>query len=74
MPRYDRSHYIREVVKAANRRKAANAERTAAVADLRQRIRKAHQAGVSVMELAGVSGLSRQAVYDLLDQQPSQQA
>jgi hypothetical protein len=74
MPPKDRSHYIREVKKAANRRKVANEKRTQAVDDLRQAVRRAHQAGATVMELAHVSDLSRQAVYDLLDQRPSRPA
>jgi hypothetical protein len=70
----DRSHYIREVKKAANRREAANEKRSQAIADLRAAIRRAHQAGATPTELAHVSGLSRQAVYDLLDLPPSRPA
>jgi len=67
----DRSHAIREVRKAANRRQRADATRRTATNDLEQWLRRAHDAGVTVTELAGVSGLSRQGVYDLLDRRPS---
>lgn len=70
--RQDRSSMIREVRKAANRRTTAIQARQQATDDLREWVRRAQQAGVTVTELASVSGLSRQGLYDLLgDQRPS---
>ena len=70
--RQDRSSMIREVRKAANRRERAIQSRQQATDDLREWVRRAQQAGVPVTELAHVSGLSRQGLYDLLgDQRPS---
>lgn len=70
--RQDRSSMIRKVRSAANRRERAIEARQEATDDLRERVRQAQQAGVTVTELAHVSGLSRQGLYDLLgDQRPS---
>ncbi len=68
----DRSQYVREVRKAANRRQKADDARRKATAGLRDWCRQAHEAGVSITEIAGVAGLSRQGLYDLLrDPRPS---
>lgn len=71
----DRSGTLREVRKAANRRQRAEQARLDATADLREWCRRAHDAGVTITELAGVAGLSRQGLYDLLgDRRPSRPA
>lgn len=68
----DRSAMLREVASAANRRHKADKARQRATADLRERCRRAHDAGVTITELASVAGLSRQGLYDLLrDPRPS---
>jgi hypothetical protein len=69
--RQDRSHALREVAKAANRRQRADRTRREATADLREWCQRAHDAGVSITEIAHVAGLSRQGVYDLLAARPS---
>jgi len=70
--RQDRSAMIREVRKAATRREKAIQTRQQATDDLREWALRAQQAGASVTEIAGVAGLSRQGLYDLLgDRQPS---
>lgn len=56
---------------AAERRKAADDERHAASAELRKRVQDARAAGVSPTRIAQEAGLSRQAVYEALGQQPS---
>jgi hypothetical protein len=56
---------------AAARRERAEQERHAASAELRQRVREARAAGVSPTRIAQEAGLSRQAVYEALGQQPS---
>jgi DNA invertase Pin-like site-specific DNA recombinase len=60
---------IKHLQKAASRREAADIERHAASAELRKRVRDAHAAGVSPTRIAQEAGLSRQAVYEVL--QPS---
>ena len=67
----DRSHAIRQIAKARNRRIRADDSRRAATADLHTWCRTAHQMGVSVMEISQVAEISRQAVYDLLGERPS---
>jgi DNA invertase Pin-like site-specific DNA recombinase len=63
---------IRNLRRAAKRREDAAQAKRAAAANLRDRVRDAHDAGVNVTLIAKEAGLSRQAVYDLLeDQQPS---
>lgn len=64
----DAIHALR---KAAERRKAADDERHAASAELRKRVQDARAAGVSPTRIAQEAGLSRQAVYEALGQQPS---
>jgi hypothetical protein len=71
----DRSHAIRKVKQAANRRHKADESRREATAELREWCHRAHDAGVSITELAEVAGLSRQGLYDLLgDRSPSRPA
>ncbi len=63
---------LREVRKAANRRQRAAEARQTATDDLREWCRNAQNAGVTITEIAGVAGLSRQGLYDLLaDPRPS---
>jgi DNA-binding phage protein len=51
---------------AGTRRADAAAERHAASAELRRRVREAWAAGVNVSRIAREAGLSRQGVYDML--------
>jgi predicted nucleic acid-binding Zn ribbon protein len=62
---------IEALHRAAERRKAADDERHAASAELRRRVQDARAAGVSPTRIAQEAGLSRQAVYEALGQQPS---
>ena len=63
---------IKGIRQAAKRRDRADRTRAEAVADLREQVRAAQAAGVSVTRIAAEAGLSRQGVYDLLaDRQPS---
>jgi DNA invertase Pin-like site-specific DNA recombinase len=62
------------VRRAAKRRVRADAARREATAELRERIREAQAAGVSIAQIAREAGLSRQGVYDLLSQPPAQRA
>lgn len=52
--------------KAAKRRQRAETERHAASAELRERIKEAHAAGVNPTRISQEAGLSRQAVYEAL--------
>jgi DNA invertase Pin-like site-specific DNA recombinase len=61
---------VKGIRQAAKRRDRADAARRAAVADLRERIREAQAAGVSVSQIAREASLSRQGVYDLLNGHP----
>jgi DNA-binding phage protein len=58
--------------RAAERREVAETERHAASAELRKRVREAHDAGLGPTRIAQETGLSRQAVYELLAERPSQ--
>jgi DNA-binding phage protein len=62
---------IRAIREAAKRRDRADKTRREAVADLRTRCHAAHEAGVSISQIAREAGLSRQGVYDLLAERPS---
>jgi predicted nucleic acid-binding Zn ribbon protein len=62
---------IEALHRAAERRKAADDERHAASAELRKRVQDARAAGVSPTRIAQEAGLSRQAVYEALNQRPS---
>ena len=57
---------IKGIRQAAKRRDRADRTRREAVADLREQVRRAQAAGVSVSQIAQEAGLSRQGVYDLL--------
>lgn len=57
---------IKGIRQAAKRRERADRVRREATADLRDRIREAQAAGVSIAQIAREAGLSRQGVYDLL--------
>ena len=56
--------------RAAERRNAADAERHAASAELRKRIKDALAAGISLAQIEQETRLSRQAIYEAR-QQPS---
>lgn len=64
---------VKGIRQATKRRERAEQARREAVADLRERIREAQAAGVSVSQIAREAKLSRQGVYDLLahHQRPS---
>jgi hypothetical protein len=62
---------IERLRRAAERREVAEAERHAASAELRKRVREASGAGLGPTRIAQESGLSRQAVYELLAERPS---
>jgi DNA invertase Pin-like site-specific DNA recombinase len=63
---------IKGIRQAAKRRDRADRARREAVDDLREQVRAAQSAGVSVSQIAREAGLSRQGVYDLLaDRRPS---
>lgn len=60
---------LRYAVEAA---RAARASAVAADAEVRRRLLEAREAGVSVIELAGVVGLTRIRVYQLLKEQAAE--
>lgn len=62
----DSAASILELQLAAKRRKRAEAERHSASAELRQRVRDAHDAGVPITRIAREGEISRQAVYEML--------
>jgi DNA invertase Pin-like site-specific DNA recombinase len=62
---------LREIKKAAKRRSKADAARREATDDLHTFIRAARFAGVPITRIASEASLSRQAVYDVLEGQPS---
>jgi len=62
----DRSAMLREVAKAAGKRQQAVQAHQEANDELREWSRHAQNAGVTITEIAGVAGLSRQGLYDLL--------
>jgi len=59
---------IERLRRAAERREVADEERHAATAELRKRVREAHDAGLSPTQIAQEARLSRQAVYEALEQ------
>jgi DNA invertase Pin-like site-specific DNA recombinase len=61
---------VKAIRQAAKRRDRADKARREAVNDLRERIREAQAAGVSISQIAREAGLSRQGVYDLLNGHP----
>lgn len=60
--------------RAARERERATKARQKATDDLRRYVREAQEAGVSITQIAREAGLSRQGVYDLLGQSPSQRS
>lgn len=62
---------LREIRKAAKRRAKADEDRRKATEDLHTFIRAARHAGVPITQIASEAGLSRQAVYDVLEGRPS---
>jgi DNA invertase Pin-like site-specific DNA recombinase len=62
---------LREIRKAAKRRAKADEDRRKATEDLKTYIRAARHAGVPITQIASEAGLSRQAVYDVLEARPS---
>lgn len=62
---------LREIRKAAKKRAKADEDRRSATEDLRTYIKAARHAGVPITQIASEAGLSRQAVYDVLEAQPS---
>jgi DNA invertase Pin-like site-specific DNA recombinase len=62
---------LREIRKAAKRRAKADEDRRKATEDLKTYIRAARSAGVPIIQIASEAGLSRQAVYDVLEARPS---
>jgi len=58
---------LREIRKAAKRRAKADEDRRKATGDLHDYIRAARAAGVPITKIASEAGLSRQAVYDVLE-------
>jgi hypothetical protein len=51
---------------AAQRRWRAEEARREAASELRERVIDAHEAGMSVVQIASEAGVSRQAIYDML--------
>jgi len=58
---------IRRIQSAARKREKADAAKREATEDLRRYCKEAQKAGVSVTRIAAEAGLSRQGVYDLLE-------
>lgn len=61
---------LREIRKAAKRRTKADDDRQKATEDLHTFIRVARHAGVPITQIASEAGLSRQGVYDVLEERP----
>ena len=62
---------LRSIRGAAKRRERADTAKRQATDDLRDYVRDARKAGVSITRIASEAGLSRQGVYDLLGERPS---
>jgi myo-inositol catabolism protein IolC len=62
-----RDEIIERLVRASERRAAALDERQAAADELAKLIPLAQRAGVGATEITRLTGLSRRAVYDVLD-------
>jgi len=65
---------IQGIRNAARARERAAKARHKATEELRRYVREAQEAGVSISQIAREAGLSRQGVYDLLGQSPSQRS
>jgi DNA invertase Pin-like site-specific DNA recombinase len=64
---------VQALRQAAKRRERIDRARREATAELRERIREAQAAGVSIAQIAREAGLSRQGVYDLISSRPPAQ-
>jgi DNA invertase Pin-like site-specific DNA recombinase len=62
---------IRRIQSAVKARQDADSAKRKATDDLRRYCLEAKKAGVPVTSIASSAGVSRQAVYDLLGEQPS---
>lgn len=62
---------MRGIHQAAKQRERAAKARREATDELRRYCEAAKAAGVPISQIAREAGLSRQGVYDLLDQRPS---
>jgi hypothetical protein len=62
---------LRSIRGAASRRHTADEAKRQATDDLREFVRQAREAEVSITKIASEAGLSRQGVYDLLGERPS---
>jgi DNA invertase Pin-like site-specific DNA recombinase len=62
---------LNELRKAAERRAQADEDRRKAAEDVRTFIKAARHAGVPITQIASEAGLSRRAVYDVLEARPS---
>lgn len=69
MSEWDRT--LSEIRKAAKRRTKADTAHREATEDLHTYIKAARHAGVPITQIASEAGLSRQAVYDVLEARPS---
>jgi hypothetical protein len=67
----DQEKAIAHLIRVAERRERADNERRFATIELHKYVHMARAAGVGVTEIAGAAALSRQAVYEILGQQPS---
>jgi AraC-like DNA-binding protein len=61
---------IRAIRRVAKRRARLNLERREVAAQLRNYVREAHEQGIPITRIAQEAGLSRQGVYDLLEDEP----
>lgn len=62
---------IRRIQSAVRKRAKADEAKREATEQLRKSCREAREAGVSITQIASEAGLSRQGVYDLLEERPS---
>ena len=60
----------RRIAGAARKRREASLAKEAATDELRHYCREGRAVGLSVAEIAGLAELSRQAVYDFLNEDP----
>jgi len=66
----DHSDQLKLIRKAAKRRAAAKKEMLGATDELRVYCLQAKYLGIPVTQIASEAGLSRQGVYDLLEERP----
>lgn len=59
---------IRQIKSAARRREKADAAKREATEELRRYCKEAREAGMAITRIASEAGLSRQGVYDLLEE------